>query len=468
MKKIKVGKFFIIQLSFVLGILVFLTSVDWIILIIFSALLISRLGWKITIISTSMFILGYGYGSIFWQSAYESSNNASKLVGEQTYLSVHVNRLIRESRFTKSYSATTDAGLIVVETSLLPMLQPGDILQLTTNCTGLPVNHNSLDLNQAYMIKNNTMLHCKVSSLKRIGSTDNGFVEQIRNIIKGRIKTLYLQPTAGLIEGLLIGDTSDLDPQFDDSMKLLGLSHITAFSGGNFALILGYMGLESSLLGRKTRKLLTLFSVFIILLLVGVGNFSAFRAFIFILISLVYKIFGRKVNKLNVVAGSLFMVSLYNPFILTDVGYLLSLFAVTSIILLANPLYNILYKSFNKFISSLIAPNIAATLSTLPLQVAVFGSANILTIPISLIAIPLFGCISLASIFTLFLSLILPEIAALLAAAIDQAVTGIIDITSMIAGYAESFYTDDLIILVTYYLSLLIITLLILYKGNHD
>lgn len=47
------------------------------------------------------------------------------------------------------------------------------------------------------------------------------------------------QPGAGLIPGLAVGDTSSLDAATDAAMKASSLSHLTAVSGANCALVVG-------------------------------------------------------------------------------------------------------------------------------------------------------------------------------------------------------------------------------------
>jgi competence protein ComEC len=45
--------------------------------------------------------------------------------------------------------------------------------------------------------------------------------------------------SAGLLPGLVVGDTRGLDPLLDDAFRRAGLTHLTAVSGANVAIVLG-------------------------------------------------------------------------------------------------------------------------------------------------------------------------------------------------------------------------------------
>src|SRR2546430_12498173 len=66
----------------------------------------------------------------------------------------------------------------------------------------------------------------------------------------------------GLLLGLLLGDTSRLDPTVDEDFRATGLSHLTAVSGENLAMFLApVLGLAMWLgAGRVTRFLVGLAS----------------------------------------------------------------------------------------------------------------------------------------------------------------------------------------------------------------
>lgn len=56
---------------------------------------------------------------------------------------------------------------------------------------------------------------------------------------------------AGLVPGLAVGDTSAVDPQLDAAMKASSLSHLTAVSGANCALVVGLVFAAAGALGAR-------------------------------------------------------------------------------------------------------------------------------------------------------------------------------------------------------------------------
>ncbi|BDZ60659.1 hypothetical protein GCM10025873_04500 [Demequina sediminis] len=51
------------------------------------------------------------------------------------------------------------------------------------------------------------------------------------------------EATAGLVEGMVLGDTGRLDPSLADAMRETGLAHLTAVSGAHFAILAAGVGL---------------------------------------------------------------------------------------------------------------------------------------------------------------------------------------------------------------------------------
>ena len=77
--------------------------------------------------------------------------------------------------------------------------------------------------------------------------------------IRDRLRTLSARalssPESGLLPGLVLGDISGLDNEVRDDFRDAGLSHLTAVSGSNFAIVCGAALVLLALLGCPRRLL---------------------------------------------------------------------------------------------------------------------------------------------------------------------------------------------------------------------
>ena len=56
-------------------------------------------------------------------------------------------------------------------------------------------------------------------------------------------------PAAALVEGLAVGDETAQPPELADDMRIAGLSHLTAVSGGNTSIVVGAVLVVATLAG---------------------------------------------------------------------------------------------------------------------------------------------------------------------------------------------------------------------------
>lgn len=76
-----------------------------------------------------------------------------------------------------------------------------------------------------------------------------GFFEDLRDGLVASARELP-EPGAGLVPGLAVGDTSALDPDTERAMTATSLSHLTAVSGANCAIVVGAVFALLALCGR--------------------------------------------------------------------------------------------------------------------------------------------------------------------------------------------------------------------------
>jgi len=231
-------------------------------------------------------------------------------------------------------------------------------------------------------------------------------VQSLRSNIPG-------EKEQGLAEALLIGYKDDLDRNLVQSYTNTGVVHIIAISGMHLALIYGLLVLLTRPLRRKPlrwlRTGLILCALWLFTLLAGAEASVVRSAVMFTCIALA-EVLSRRTSVYNTLALSAFLLLIYDPFWLWDVGFQLSYAAVISIVTFYRPVYNWLYLP-NKaldFIWKTTAVSLAAQILTTPVSLFHFHQFPVLFLPTNLIAVPLSSLILFSEIAVCLLSWLTP------------------------------------------------------------
>ena len=193
---------------------------------------------------------------------------------------------------------------------------------------------------------------------------------------------------------ILLGSDDYLDADQRRAFAGAGAMHILCVSGLHVGII--YLVLNSLLAflnkNRISKILKVILLVFLIWLYALITGFSpsvsrAATMFSFIIVGASMR---RKSNIYNILAASAFVLLVFNPYLITEVGFQLSYIAVAGIVWIYKPLYN-LFIPDNKvlrFIWKITVISLAATIATFPLSIFYFHQFPVLFLVTNLIAIP--------------------------------------------------------------------------------
>ncbi|TWI98124.1 competence protein ComEC [Mucilaginibacter frigoritolerans] len=177
---------------------------------------------------------------------------------------------------------------------------------------------------------------------------------------------------------LILGYKADLSNDVLQAYSKTGTVHVLSVSGAHVAIIYAMLAVMLGFLDKYKRG--KLIKAFIIILLIWyysmLSGFSpaVCRAAVMISMVIIGKTFSRYINTLNILAISAFVLLIYDPFFITDVGFQLSYLAVFGLIVF-QPL---VYKWFtvkNRWLDKLWAlcsVSIAAQVITFPLSAFYF------------------------------------------------------------------------------------------------
>src|SRR5699024_5364927 len=117
-----------------------------------------------------------------------------------------------------------------------------------------------------------------------------------------------------------LGDKSKIEEDIEEDFRTVNLSHILAVSGMHTAyIILGVEMLCKKVAGKRKTRVIT---VVVLIFYLGITGFSSSlaRAVIMGILSVGALLVYRKNDILTSIAISLFIILIYNPFLITDVG----------------------------------------------------------------------------------------------------------------------------------------------------
>lgn len=218
-----------------------------------------------------------------------------------------------------------------------------------------------------------------------------------------------------LVAGLTYGDDSGLSIELVDAMKTLSLTHLTAVSGANCAIVVAAVFWLTGLLGfrRTGRFLVAMLTLSAYLLLVGFEP-SVVRASAMSALVLTTYVFGRKLNPLNILALAVIALLLVFPNLAFSVGFQLSALATFGIIWFAPLLFAKLKSKVPAWLALIVSVPIAAQLFCLPVLVKLQPEQSLLAIPANILVEPVVAIVTLLGVFAALISLVAPAVASAL------------------------------------------------------
>lgn len=197
-----------------------------------------------------------------------------------------------------------------------------------------------------------------------------------------------------LLPGLSIGDTSSVSDSLDAAMKGTSLSHLTAVSGANCAVIIALIMLAGARLGwPRAARIAASITVLVGFVVLVTPEPSVLRAAVMASIVLGALATGRPAKGLPVLALASFVLLAIDPWLSHSYGFVLSVLATGGLLLLSRPLAAWLAGWMPRPIAVIVAIPLAAQLACQPVlillnpTIPVYGViANVLAEPAAPVA----------------------------------------------------------------------------------
>lgn len=212
----------------------------------------------------------------------------------------------------------------------------------------------------------------------------------LRAGLRDAARAVLPEDPAGLLPGLVVGDTSGVGPDLADDFRTAGLTHLTAVSGSNVAFVLGAVLLLVRLarLGPRTAAVLAVGALVGFVVLARPSP-SVLRAGAMGAVVLLALALGRQRSVLPALAATVVGLLLVDPGLATDAGFALSVLATGALVLLAPPLVAAMRaRRIPPFVAEALAVPVAAHVVTAPVVAGLSGEVSVVAVLANLLVAP--------------------------------------------------------------------------------
>jgi competence protein ComEC len=212
----------------------------------------------------------------------------------------------------------------------------------------------------------------------------------LRDGLAGSAARVLEAPAAGLLPGLVVGDTRAMDPVLTEDFRRAGLSHLTAVSGANVAIVVaGVLApLRRRAVDRRVQALVALVALagFVVL---ARPTASVVRAAAMGAVMLLALASGRPRVAVPALGAAVTVLLLLDPRLASDAGFALSVTATAAIVLLS-PGWSarLQERGCPGLLADAVAVAAAAGLATAPLVAGLSGLVSPVSLPANLLAAP--------------------------------------------------------------------------------
>ena len=216
------------------------------------------------------------------------------------------------------------------------------------------------------------------------------FAADLRRGLRESCRAVLSPAAAALLPGLVVGDVSALPREVAHDFEKSGLTHLTAVSGANLAIVCGAVLVLLHLLGLGPRaSVLGAASALVGFVVLAGPEPSVLRAALMGAVALLALVLGRDRSAVPPLAATVLVLLLLSPSLATNVGFALSVAATAGLVVLAPAWTSALReRGFPPRVAEAVAVACAAHLVTAPVVAAVSGEVSVVAVVANVLAEP--------------------------------------------------------------------------------
>ncbi|MVU76280.1 hypothetical protein GPX89_03370 [Nocardia sp. ET3-3] len=205
------------------------------------------------------------------------------------------------------------------------------------------------------------------------------------------------EDAAGLLPGLVIGDTSALTDHVQENFRETDLTHLTAVSGANVTILLGAVLVSMRALTVDPRVgALAAGVALVIFVILARPSPSVLRAAVMGAIALLALCTGRRKQALPALCAAVIGLLAWSPGLAVDIGFALSVLATAGLIVLS-PAWSDWLRAHGwwRIPADSFAVAAAAFVVTTPLVIAISGHLSLVAIAVNMVVEPVIAPITI-------------------------------------------------------------------------
>ncbi|AYJ50159.1 ComEC/Rec2 family competence protein [Rhodococcus sp. P1Y] len=201
----------------------------------------------------------------------------------------------------------------------------------------------------------------------------------IRESLAGAASDALPPDRAGLLPGLVVGDVSALSEDVESSFRAAGLTHLTAVSGANFAILMGAVLLLTRVVGVGPRTTAVVCAVVLLaFVVVARPSPSVLRAAVMGGIGLLALVTGRRRQAVPALCTAVLGLLVWWPELSVDFGFALSVSATGALVVVAPVWVDWLRRhGWGRAPAEVVSVAAAAHAVTAPLVAAMAGTFSV-------------------------------------------------------------------------------------------
>lgn len=337
-----------------------------------------------------------------------------------------------------------------------PDIRPGDLMMFE-GTLALPNDYGAGERMRFYTAKGVYLLAEQTGrmQLKRPERVPVRYAAKcFSHAVAERFSQLWPEEGASVMRALVTGDNGDIPPALRAAFSRSGTSHVVAVSGMHIAVL---TGMVLFLFKGRAGALLSSLLVLLFTVLTGAPP-SILRAAVMFFIAMAARLFRAEADALTAYGAALFVLVARNPYVVGDIGFVLTFLSTLGILLFCRPMTERIMKCLPEgfpgrgaLVRFAVLPfccTISAQIFTMPAVALAFGSVSLVS-PLSNLAVPLLVTLLLPmGIVAALLSFLFPAGAAVAAAVAEPFLSLML---WLVKGFAALPYAcvpvDDRIIL---------------------
>lgn len=214
-----------------------------------------------------------------------------------------------------------------------------------------------------------------------------------------------------LVPGLAIGDTSAVSDELREAMTAASLTHLTAVSGANCAIVTAAVFWAAGRAGMpRVGRIGAALAALLGFVLLVTPESSVVRAAVMAVVVLVALGVGRAGGGASALAVATVLLLAIDPWFSRDFGFALSVCATGGLILLSGPLARVLARWMPRPVAAVVAIPLAAQLACQPVLILLEPALPVYGVPANLLAAPAAPVATVAGLVGCLLLPVLPSV----------------------------------------------------------